>query len=750
MLYLSNFSIKPLTIALAKSSPYSLFSACIIVALSPTVYAENSSKTMPSATFDTIIVTASPLQAQAGEMATATSIIRSSQLEQQTATTLGDVLTNEVGVSADTFGQGASRPIIRGQTAPRVKVMQNGLTVQDASQISPDHQVSVPVVGAEQIEVIKGTSALLYGGGAVGGVVNVVDNTIKNRIIGERINGKLTVVGQQATDGYLGYAELNGDIGDNWVWSASLQKTDQGNLQVPHWDSKEVNNSWYTQDNARFGLAYVTDTGHIGASFQQQASEYGLPFHVHNQCSPDANNPNQLTCPSHAHHHTHGKPPFVDLRSNVYQLYAEKQLPMIGVEKINGKISYTDYQHDEIDEGVAGTTFTNKAINSRLDATHLTFRTGKLGFMKGIVGVEWNHNDFSAVGLEGYLPKTKNQQVGIFFVERITPTYDGAEINNQDKFAIASSNNSFDHDGHNHGETATNVTNDTKALPADKSPWYIEFGGRQEFQTIKNTQDNLSRSQTGSSFSLEGGKYLTNNSQISVRASHSQRLPTAQELYANGAHLATNAWERGNSQLNKEVTNGIELTYRYNNQKFETSTSIFYNDIKDYIYAKTQDIIKSGESAGFRLIDYNQTDAKHYGGEITTRYRINKNLSIGGFADIALIELQDKTLQRKYAPRLTAPRVGGDITASFGAFDVTLSGYHRFEQDKIADFETVTPSYNMLNAKLVYNSTSNLDYTAFIQVSNILNELAYNHASYLVEHVPLLERSINVGLSYRF
>jgi iron complex outermembrane receptor protein len=236
---------------------------------------------MPSTTLDTIVVTSNPLLPQTNEMATATSIITGDTLDSQVNSTLGDALENEIGVSTDSFGQGASRPIIRGQSAPRVQVMQNSLSVQDASQISPDHQISVPVLGARQIEVIKGTSALMYGGGAIGGVVNIIDDTIPNQSSKKNLSGKVSLIGQQATDGYLGYAELNGSIGDNWLWSGRYQKTDKGNIQVPHWDTDEISNSWYTQENGSMGLSYVTDLGYIGGSYQHQSSEYGLPFHVH-------------------------------------------------------------------------------------------------------------------------------------------------------------------------------------------------------------------------------------------------------------------------------------------------------------------------------------------------------------------------------------------------------------------------------------------------------------------------------------
>ena len=360
----------------------------------------------------------------------------------------------------------------------------------------------------------------MYGGGAIGGVVNIVNDSIPQEKGQKSINGKVALTGQQATDGYLGYVGLNGSIGENWLWSGYYQKTDKGNIQAPHLDTDEIANSWYTQDNGSIGLSYVTDMGYIGASYQRLSSEYGLPFHVHNSCSPDSTSTNQLSCESghdhdHDHDHEHGAAPYIDMTSNIYQLYAEQKLPMIGVDRINTKISYTDYRHDEIDEGAVGTTFENKAISAKTQATHSTYKTGNLGFMKGVVGLDYTNSRFSAIGLEGYLPQTDRTQVGLYFIERLTPDYFGAKIQNSDKFAGQPLSKSDEHAGHNHGETAvtTNTPLDTSSIlrKQGKSPWYIEFGGRQDFQNLTDNDNDIEKTHAGTSVSLEGGKYLTPN-----------------------------------------------------------------------------------------------------------------------------------------------------------------------------------------------------------------------------------------------
>ncbi|UNK05348.2 TonB-dependent receptor [Psychrobacter raelei] len=814
-LYIQAICIQNRTLPAASAKlPYLLQAATLAAlgAYSTAALAEDK----PSVELAPIVVTASAFEPQAGDMATATSVITQSQIMQQGKSTLGDALANEPGVNSDTFGQGATRPIIRGQTAPRVQVAQNGMLVQDASQISPDHQVSVPVLGAKQIEVIKGSSALMYGGGAIGGVVNVVDDTIPSEPMNDTVSGQFGLIGQQTTDGYLGYAQLNGKLNDNWQWTGRFQKTDLDDVKVPKSRYDKVKNSWYKQDNASVGFAYVNEFDYVGFSYQRQDSDYGLPFHVHNHCQPDEHRINRLTCgldehehgahehhdhgehehekhghtehehghneheehehghdehgheehghqehehgheehdhDEHEHHHEHGELPYVKLKSDVYQIQTEHLVPLTGIDKLATRFSYTDYQHDEIDEGVVGTIFKNKAFGATVQATHATHQVGNLGYMKGIIGVDYANSKFSAEGLEAYLPKTRRNQVGTYIIERLTPTYSGAQINDAGRLGAQSSKTQQDHRGHNHG-SSTLPTDSTAAKLAKqgKDLWYVQFGGRQDIQKIEDMDNNISKSDNAHSLSLEAGRYLTPTTQVSARVSHSERLPASQELYANGAHLATNTWERGNLQLDKESTDGIELSLRYdNNKNFDLSTSVFYNDTDDYIYAKTQDLVTDGESKGFRLVDYHQSDAKHYGGEIKARYYLNDYISIGGFSDIAIIELKDKQLGSKYAPRLAAPRVGGDITAQFNQFDVVLSGYHRYEQNKVAEFEHTTPSYNMVDAKVTYHSAGPQDYTAFLQVSNLLNDLAYNHSSYLVEHMPLAERSFNAGITYRF
>src|SRR5690625_2851934 len=125
-----------------------------------------------------IDITALPWHASDLESATPVDVVTSDALRDRPSATLGDVLRNQLGVHSTSYGPVASSPVIRGLEGPRVLVTQNGLDAGDASRIGPDHAVATETSTAEQIEILRGPATLLYGSGAIGGVVNVVDGRI--------------------------------------------------------------------------------------------------------------------------------------------------------------------------------------------------------------------------------------------------------------------------------------------------------------------------------------------------------------------------------------------------------------------------------------------------------------------------------------------------------------------------------------------------------------------------------------------
>ena len=161
-----------------------------------------------------VTVSASGLALGQGDMSTPVTVLAGDDLMLRREATLGETLASQPGIVASHFGAGASRPVIRGMDGPRVKILSDGAEVQDASTISPDHAVASEPLLAQQIEVLRGPSALAYGGGAVGGVVNVLDRKIPTRMPRNGLAGSLEVRANSGADEKAGAFEVTGGSGN--------------------------------------------------------------------------------------------------------------------------------------------------------------------------------------------------------------------------------------------------------------------------------------------------------------------------------------------------------------------------------------------------------------------------------------------------------------------------------------------------------------------------------------------------------
>jgi iron complex outermembrane recepter protein len=165
-----------------------LITLSIFAVITPSAFAQQEEATVTVQTLETIQVQAHPLIQTAADFAVADHVVDQKALSER-ATTIGDALADELGVYSNQFGTGASRPVIRGQDGPRVKVLQHASETADVSTLSPDHAVTVDPILAKQVEVIRGPSTLLYGAGTVGGLVNVTDQKIPTQMPEDGLEG---------------------------------------------------------------------------------------------------------------------------------------------------------------------------------------------------------------------------------------------------------------------------------------------------------------------------------------------------------------------------------------------------------------------------------------------------------------------------------------------------------------------------------------------------------------------------------
>ena len=670
---------------------------CALMLAAPAAQAEEAAAERAAAkTLAPITVSANPLGLDLNSTTLPASVLEGDALVEQRNGTLGDTLKNLPGVNSDTFGGGASRPVIRGQTAPRVKVLSDGSEVMDASSISPDHAVTVEPLLAERIEVLRGPATLLYGGGAIGGVVNVVDKKIPTAVPEKGIEAEAELRGATGTKERAGAVGITAGEGQFAVRVEGLKRR-TSDYDVPDWPGGKLEGSYSESTQGTVGMSWITPRGYVGLAFTHLESKYGLPGHNHEYegCHPHGTH---LHCGGHDHghgeeghdhdhEHEHGGVPYVKLRSNRLDLRAEYQDPFAGFEKIRVRGGLTDYQHDEIEGGEVGTRFKNKGYDLRVEMQHKP-----IAGWRGVVGVQNAYSDFRADGEEAFLPRSKTRSYGLFVLEEY-------QLND----------------------------------------WRFELGARQDWQRISPTGGAQRSSLSGTSLSAAAIWDFAPQYSVALSLSRSQRLPSAQELYADGVHLATNTYELGNANLGRETSHNIDLTLRKHSGDTTFSASVFHNRVKNYIYANTLDRYED-----FRLIEYTQRDAEFTGVEGELRHQFTPVFSAAVFGDYVRGKLTggDGNL-----PRIPAGRAGVRADMKWQQWSGGVEYARVFAQKDIAAYEESTPGYNMVNAVVAYRGQYGATgYEVYLRGTNLLNKLAYNHASFISTVAPLPGRSVLLGV----
>ena len=452
------------------------------------------------------------------------------------------------------------------------------------------------------------------------------------------------------------------------------------------------------------GLSWIYDRGFTGISYSNRQDKYGLPGHSHEYESCDAHLSGRphLHCGDHDHdhgneddhdheEHAHDAGPWIDLKSERYDFRTELDDPFAGFKKLRAQASYTDYQHDEIEEDTIATRFKNKGYDGRLELVH-----NPIGPWEGVIGTQYNQQKLELTGEEAFLAPNTTKKWSVFGLEH-------AQFNDV----------------------------------------HVELAARADQQKI-DIEDSSKKNFDGSAFSVSGAANweFAPDYKLSFVASHQERLPLAQELYADGGHFATNTYELGNDQLGKEKSNNVELGFHFDNDKFDYHVHVYHNWFDDYIYAQTLDRYKD-----FRLVQYTQDKARFYGAEAEANYQISSIYKLGVFGDYVRGKIDNEN-----APRVPAGRLGTKVNADFGdGFSGSAEYYHVFQQDKIAAYETDTQSYNMLNLGVAYSGQySNVgDYRVFLNANNLLDDQVYQHASFL-STIPQVGRNFTVGVNFSF
>lgn len=632
-------------------------------------------------------------------------IITGEQLDDQKEATLGETIQAELGVHSTYFGPGAGRPIIRGLGGSRVRITEDGMNSLDASGLSPDHAVSAEPLLIDRIEILRGPANLLYGSTASGGVVNLIDNRIPEQR--QDFSAQVELRGNTAADERAGVLRLDGGI-EAFQFHIDGFKRDTNDYDIPGFalsrdklaelnDEERaeqrrgrLDNSAQEAEGGTLGFSFVGDWGFAGLSYKRFDTVYGIPAELEEEEEePSIGGEEEEVGIS------------IDLRQERYDFRAGLNQPFPGIELLRLKLATNDYRHVELEGDEVGTTFDVDATEVRIEATHAA-----IGPATGVFGLQYEDTDLVATGVEAFIPPATTESLGLFLIEE------------------------FDFD-----------------------PVRLSAGLRWQNDEVKLADglavDGISK-RNFDLLSLSAGAIwrFAPEWQASINWQRSERAPTQEELFADGPHVATQAFEIGNPTLGKETSNNIDFGIHKYAGSLHFRADVFYNDIDNFVFlANTPD-----QEDGLPVQLWSAADAEFWGVEAEASWR---------FADRGMGEFElrlfgdtvraDLDAGNGEVPRLSPTRLGTGLDWHRGNWRANVRYYRVLEVDDVAEFETETDSYDMLSANLTYRFLVGAnEVELFAKGANLLDQTQRVHTSFLKDFAPMPGVNFSGGIRARF
>jgi iron complex outermembrane recepter protein len=653
-----------------------------------------------------IVVSNNPFQAK--EISAPVERLNAEVLLLRPSSSLGEALSGLAGVSSTYFGGTASRPIIRGLDGDRIRILSNGAASTDVSGLSFDHAVADNLLAAESIEIVRGPAALVYGGAAVGGVVNLLNNRI----------AKTAQFGPKG--GQLGKVQLGYGSGSNEAQGAALLETGTdkyalhvdvftrkaGEVRVPTAiectqngvarTERKICNSQSDATGGALGGSLLFDHGYLGASVENTKQNYGSPAEADVK---------------------------LKMQTNRFKLEGEqRQLGALGgwVQAISGYLVRHQYQHQEFEGAELGTTFKSQGQEAKLQARFKNVQTGA-GLLSTAFGTVNERVDFVANGSEAFVPSTRSSTRSMYALQELNADW---------------------------GKLSAGIRRDQAQ---------IDSLGLEGNATFAATQRSLSANSyaLGSVFQLGA---LATGLSLTADWARTGRIPKDYELYADGEHVATKAYERGNADLGVERSTHTELGLRWVGARptDRVKVNLFSTRYDNYIYLQN-----TGDTSaeGNPVLAFTATPAKFSGWELSGAKRLLAATS----AQASSVDLEARysqvsaiqSLTGESLPRIPPVRMGVDLVGKVQSWGWRVGADYRSAQNNIPSGQQATGGSTLWHAALTHQQKSSLGRMLwFARLDNATNQLAYSATSILTQtapgRVPLPGRSLRVGLQLSF
>jgi len=721
-----------------KALPRGMFSICLLsAAVSGAVSAQTSSE--PG--IEEVIVRAHPLSAEG--LAQPVAVVSGDALNRVVSPSLAETLRDVPGIHSSSFGQAVGRPVIRGLGGPRVKVMEDRIDSLDVSVTSPDHMTMIEPFTAESIEVLKGPSTLLYGSGAIGGVVDVHTGRIPHTVP-DQLSGSLEVRDTDNANQSTAAGRLDGGVGNfafhidgfyrdadeyeipGFAESAALRAREaaegehghdeehgdeehgdehdeeHGEHGDEHSDEAEafgmLPNSQLRAEGGSIGGSFVGERGFFGVSLASYDAEYGLPGHSHAHHHHDEEHGEE----EHGEEdhdeeeHDHGDEEggaFLDLAQTRFDMEAGLENPFGGVNALNFRLGYNDYEHVEFEgNGEAGTVFATEALETRLEFTHDDF----FG-LAGATGIQLSNRKFSALGDEAFVQPVDTQTVGLFYV-------------GQRSFG-------------------------TLGLEAG-----IRYEHVEQDPTVGASRNfDLGSASLGLIQPLGDGWTLSGQLDLSSRA------PVAEELFSDGPHLVTQTFEIGDPNLSEETAGNLSAVIRYQQDDIDFSLSAYVTEFDGFIYEANTGL----EMDELPVLQWTQADATLSGFEADATWRAlswqQGGLSLNAGFDSVRARLDSGA--NRNLPRIPPQRWRLGAVADWNSLTAELSWRRVDDQNDLSFSELPTEGFDDLRLHLAYAvDLGGNQLELFLSGRNLTDDEQRYHTSFIKDLAPQPGRTIEAGL----
>lgn len=644
-------------------------------------------------------------------------------LTQRLGSTLGETLDNLPGIANSSFGPNVGRPTIRGMDGDRIRILQNSGANMDVSGLSFDHAVPMDPLTTERIEILRGPATLLYGGSAIGGVVNVIDN----RIARERAF--------DAKGGVMGKAEVRAGGAANERSTGAMVETGTDkfaihvdafdrrtqNLKVPKnmsceesgVNSVKVCNSASNTKGGAVGGTLLFDRGYLGLSTSEYKSTYGTVAEEY------------VTIGMVRRHHS-----------------IEGKLRDVGdwFQDVKFQGGYTNYTHTEYESNAAGPVFNNSGLDSRIEARQRSVSLGNGLQLEGMLGFQRENNNLGASsGTANFLPSSRTHSTALFTYQALKTSWGqwsaGART---ERVSVQSL------------ESIESISAQTKTF----NPTSFAIG------VLRNLR----------SGEKQDGWQLTSN------ISSSQRAPKDYELFAYGVHAATSTYEIGSPNIALEKAMQLDAGGEWKNGVHKFGLTAFTSNFSNYISlqasgSKYEDT-GTTPSTFYPIYNFQGVRARFMGLESHAKLRMvgGQQAMLSNDAQHGAVDLElrgdmvraDDLTNGRPMPRIAPMRLGADALWSKNAWGARFGFMHAGAQNRMPYYTGVTTvptaAYTMWNAGLNYRAHSGqTNWMFFAKLDNLTNKLAYSSTSVLTQTMsssglapPFAGRSLKLGLQASF